>query len=261
MPSAAHLLILALVHAGPGEGGQPVAPGPALAERLGARFPDPVLTEVLYAVPTAEGDASGDGSRDAVGDEFVELFNPHDQPINLRGYTLTDRNPAGMGQVRFVFPAIELPPGGVAVVFNGKDQRFRGPVGDQQRPPPAPHPEFAGAWVFTLANTDRHTGFGNDGDWVLLSDPSGKPIECLRWGELDESPPIQRDRLATSPTSFRGSVTRDASGAWVEHRVLTGVAFSPGAWPSRAASGPRRGSEAETGPGAASGPLPGGTGP
>lgn len=249
--TAAHLLVLAALcaplAAKPGASRQPLEPGPALADLLGARFPDPVLTEVLYAVPTAEGDASGDGSRDAVGDEFVELFNPHDQPINLRGYTLTDRNPAGMGQVKFVFPALELPPGGIALVFNGKDQRFRGPVGDQHRPPPASHPGFGGAWVFTLANTDRHTGFGNDGDWVLLSDPSGRPIECLRWGELEDSPPIPRDRLATSPTIFRGSVTRDASGAWVEHRSLTGVAFSPGVWPGvwLAASGSGSGSEAE----------------
>jgi hypothetical protein len=54
----------------------------------------PTITEVLYAVPTSEGDASGDGTRDAVGDEFVELVNATDAPIQLKGYRLSDRNDA-----------------------------------------------------------------------------------------------------------------------------------------------------------------------
>lgn len=54
-------------------------------------FPHPLITEVLFNVPSgARGDANGDGTRDAVGDEFVELINPHDKPIQLQGYVLTD---------------------------------------------------------------------------------------------------------------------------------------------------------------------------
>lgn len=237
MLALAHLVVLITLQPG-GTESEPVAlepsalePGPVLAERLGVAYPHPVLTEVLYAVPTAEGDATGDGSRDAVGDEFVELANPHDQPINLRGYTLTDRNPRDMGQVRFVFPAVELKPGEVAIVFNGKDQRFRGPVGDSARAALAPNPKYANAWTFTLGNTDKLTGFSNSGDWVLLSDPSGRPLECLRWGELEETPPIERQKVATSPASFRGSVFRDPrTGQWLEHRRTIGTGFSPGSW-------------------------------
>src|SRR6185436_1093444 len=44
---------------------------------------------VLYAVPK-EGDADQDGTRSATGDEFIELVNPHDKPINLKGYSLSD---------------------------------------------------------------------------------------------------------------------------------------------------------------------------
>lgn len=111
-------------------------------------FPHPLITEVLYAVPTGdEGDADGDGTRSATGDEFVELINPHDSPINLKGYVLTDgknlrsgkenakpsgrsggtrpnespARPAGddESRIRFVLPDIELKPGEVVVVFNG----------------------------------------------------------------------------------------------------------------------------------------------
>lgn len=208
-----------------------IEPGPVLAERLGVAYPHPVLSEVLYAVPTAEGDATGDGARDPVGDEFIELANPHDRPINLRGYTLADRNPRGMGQVRFVFPAVELKPGEVAVVFNGKGQRFRGPVGDANRAALATNPKYGNAWAFTIGNTDKLTGFSNAGDWVLLTSPAGRPLECLRWGELEQTPPIDRARIATSPTSFRGSVFRDpATGDWLEHRRAIGTGFSPGVW-------------------------------
>jgi hypothetical protein len=95
-------------------------------------FPHPLITEVLYAVPNATGgDANLDGVRHASGDEFVELFNPHDKPIQLFGYSLSDRNPEGKGQFKFTFPAFELPPGAVAVVFNGFEAAWSevGPVG------------------------------------------------------------------------------------------------------------------------------------
>lgn len=54
-------------------------------------YPHPLITEVLYAVPSGKaGDANGDGERQALGDEFIEIINPHDRPINLKGYTLVD---------------------------------------------------------------------------------------------------------------------------------------------------------------------------
>lgn len=54
----------------------------------------PTITEVLFAVPTGDnGDADLDGTRSATGDEFVELYNPHDRPINLKGYILSDGIP------------------------------------------------------------------------------------------------------------------------------------------------------------------------
>lgn len=55
------------------------------------QFPHPLITEVLFDVPTGDaGDATGDGSRNATGDEFIELANPHSKPIQLGGYVITD---------------------------------------------------------------------------------------------------------------------------------------------------------------------------
>lgn len=68
----------------------------AKAEPALVAFPHPLITEVYYAVgPGPLGDASGDGKRDANGDEFIELINPHDKPINLKGYTLAAKGPRG----------------------------------------------------------------------------------------------------------------------------------------------------------------------
>ncbi len=57
-------------------------------------YPHPLITEVLYAPAKGDaGDADGDGVRSATGDEFVEIVNPHDRPISLRGYVITDARP------------------------------------------------------------------------------------------------------------------------------------------------------------------------
>jgi len=123
-----------------------------------------VLVNEILADPPAdpvEGDANGDGTRDAVQDEFVEVVNASAVVADLSGWTLSD----GVG-VRFTFPAgTSLAPGGAAVVFGGGD--------------PAGFGDFAPVAVFAAR---RGLGLSNDGDVVTLADASGEPVDRVAFG-------------------------------------------------------------------------------
>lgn len=189
------------------------APADDLSEPLVA-FPHPLITEIFFSVPGSGGDANGDGTRSPAGDEFVELMNPHDEPINLIGYELTDRPTAS--QFRFRFPDLVLRPGEVAVVFNGHDCTWRGPVGDDTRAPDAAHSLFEGAWVFTARGTSEYQSFSNSAEFVLLTSPAGIPVHAVQWGDPDDQPPpetVISERVA----AFRGrSAQRLAPGGPLE---------------------------------------------
>ncbi|MCA9310327.1 MAG: lamin tail domain-containing protein, partial [Phycisphaerales bacterium] len=129
--------------------------------------PAPVISEVLFAVPRTDADANRDGHRHSTGDEFVEIWNPTDEPVTLTGYTLASRlaaaDPEPARGFHFTFPRFTLPPRGVAVIFNGFDWRPKGPVGTSGHAPRAPHPDFGGAWVFTAAISSPNHAFSNGG--------------------------------------------------------------------------------------------------
>lgn len=216
----------------------PVLPRTAGADRTPVAFPHPLITEVLFAVPTGDaGDANRDGQRQVAGDEFVELINPHGQAINLRGYTLMNR-PSGSGgtaSVRFTFPAMTLEPGQVVVVFNGHDSNIPGPVGTSRAAPTARNPNFGEAWVFSMQAPSTRSAFTNSGDWVALHAPGpglrpGDPVQVVRWGRPDGTPP-PAPLIEDAPSNPKGSVTRRTlAGGWVSSDAIDAQAFSPGLW-------------------------------
>ncbi|MEM8757840.1 MAG: lamin tail domain-containing protein [Planctomycetota bacterium] len=194
--------------------------------------PHPMITEVLYGVPPGDdGDAWPDGNRSPTGDEFVELSNPHRRTINLRGYTISDRNRGGTGEVSFTFPSFRLKPGEVVVVFNGNGQSFTGGrVGTAERAPQYKH-DTLGCFVFTMNNDNRYAAFSNSGDWVLLSDPEDRPVHVVHWGEFDEDLPpagvVERvdGRLPGSACRYW------MGGPMVAHHHIDGEDLSPGKHP------------------------------
>lgn len=192
-------------------------------------FPHPLITEVLFAVPGSAGDANGDGRRHATGDEFIELTNPHPEPISLTGYRLTDRHGGGEGGFSFTFPELMLRPGETVVVFNGFEQQWSGPVGDSNRAPPAGNDRFHGARVFTARASSKYIALTNTADFVLLSSPHRVPIQVVVWGQPDPAPPADVPLIERVTNRPEGSVQRGAANAPLEpHPTIDGKPFSPG---------------------------------
>ena len=201
-------------------------------------FPHPMITEVMFDVPRgADGDANRDGKRDPAGDEFVELYNPHDEPIDLRGYTLTNwlttGEPDQKRGVRFEFPRFELEPGRTVVVFNGYQARIRGAVGTERRAPRSPNEHFADAFVFRTANSSANNAFNNSDDFVLLASPAGEKVDAVVWGNAEFLQLDDALNVADVSRSPGGSVQRpdpDSTDLW-PHPDIDAEACSPGEQP------------------------------
>ena len=165
-----------------------------------------ILNELLTDPPSddaattdvVEGDANGDGTRDAFGDEFVELVNTNTSQLDISGYTISD----GAG-LRHTFPENTVLDGGkAAIVFGGGS-----PTGD-----------FGGATVQTA--TGGTLSLNNGGDKVVITDNNGNIIIEFAWG---------------GSTTYDGgadqSLTRDPdiTGDFVLHTTTTsGGVYSPG---------------------------------
>lgn len=217
-----------------------------------AAAPTPTITEVLYLVPAKlAGDASQDGARHPAGDEFVELCNTGDKPLDLKGWALVDSDawwfltddgkkpldlkskPDGK-DLLFIFPACTLKPGECAVVFNGFEQKAAGPTGSGDAAA-AKNDKFGGAFVFSMKLQTAKAGFGNDGDWVALVSPEGKFVEVVKWGKPDHAPPKDAGAVAEAPADPKGSAQREAPGGkFVDHATLGDKTklFSPGEFDS-----------------------------
>ena len=115
---------------------QPSTDGPAV-----------LVNEVLADPPPGlAGDANGDGTRDAVEDEFIELFNTTTLPIDLGGWTLSDAV-----RVRYTFPqGLRIQPGALLVVFG--------------------------------SDTQSGLGLSNSGDTVVLRSEDGRVVDQVTFG-------------------------------------------------------------------------------
>lgn len=194
-------------------------------------FPHPSITEVLFHVPNdAAADPSRDGKRSAVGDEFIEIANLHDEPINIGGYTLSDRG----DQVRFIFPDLTLAPGEIAIVFNGHDTTIPGPVGSATAAPAARNDQFHGAWVFNLHNDKASIALANQSDRVMLCSPDGHPRDIVMWGISDMRGYTSNPRIGFTKPSPGCSVQRVAgTEELLLHTEIDGELFSPGRIPEK----------------------------
>ena len=133
---------------------------------------DPVIIlNEIHADPHPEyGDANGDGEIDSDDDEFLEIVNVGEDPIDLSGWSISDAI-----RVRYVFPSNTTLAGkGAAVVFGGGN-----PVG-----------EFGGSLVFSCGSL----GLNNKGDTIFLRDNEGElRIEHVFGVEANQDQSLTRD--------------------------------------------------------------------
>ncbi|KAA3657588.1 MAG: lamin tail domain-containing protein, partial [Calditrichaeota bacterium] len=120
-----------------------------------------VLNEIL-ADPAADlaGDANGDGTRDTTEDEFIELVNMGDSPIDLSNWTVSDAT-----SVRHTFAErTVLQSGKVLVLFGGG----------------TPTGEFGGAIVVTASS--GQLGLNNSGETITISDATDAVVIEFTYG-------------------------------------------------------------------------------
>ena len=191
-----------------------------------------IINEVLADPPLdAPGDANLDGTRDAAQDEFVELANVGDEPVDIGGWRLGDDE--GIG---FTFPdGYLLQPRGIIAVFGGGD------VSNV----PGYDPDPLTTRVFQ-ADSSVGNGFANGGDIIILLSDDGSYDTYVAYGSLantggpdpeavPEGTEFEIEIDISAPGNADNSVTRFPDGnvnvldPFVQHLEVSSNAFSPAA--------------------------------
>jgi hypothetical protein len=175
-----------------------------------------VINEALPQVPldsggttAIEGDSNRDNVRNSDDDEFVELLNNSNAPVDISGVIISDSS-----SNRFTFPANTILAAGRAVVVFGGGA------------PPVNDPAFGGALIFTTTSL----ALGDTGDTITVKLPvsgSDVVIDSLAYGTGNPIPAPGAQSLTRSPDAAIGS----AGGGYVTHTTATNAAgrvFSPG---------------------------------
>ncbi|NNE05332.1 MAG: hypothetical protein HKN15_06375, partial [Xanthomonadales bacterium] len=181
-----------------GSGGALYSPGTKIDGSNFDGCPSAWVINEIHADPASgtDGDANGDGVRNATQDEFVEIVNGSDSDMDISGWTLAD----GFG-IRHVFPAGSVVLGGCSVVVFGGD---------------TPTGAFGNSLVQTASSGSL--GLNNGGDTVTLNDGGSDVVSTTYGGEGGDNQSLTLDP--------------DVTGAsYVKHTVATGsggTRFSPG---------------------------------
>jgi len=175
---------------------------------LNVTAPTMVVNEVLADPPTGtDGDANHDGTRDAADDEFVELVNATNSPINISGWTLrTHSTTSATETVRHTFAAnTNFPAGEAMVVFGGGTFSPADPL-------------FGCAQIVKASSGGL--SLTNGGLTILVRDGSGNLVTQFSYGGTTGLNGGNAQSLTRSP---------DINGSFVLHTTIAGARkFSSG---------------------------------
>lgn len=153
----------------------------------GAAPPNVVVNEVLYDSLSTE-DADG---------EWVELYNAGPDPVQLAGWRLADNRAADM------LPEFLLQPRAYVVVAVGATAALL---------------QREGVPLLPLSGSIGN-GLGNEGDRLLLIDPSGRFVDTISWGVDSEalSPPVADVPAGHSVERVRPGVDTNGASDFVDN--------------------------------------------
>src|SRR2546425_1392280 len=161
------------------------------------------LPPPLFPMPRSRTPSSSGCMRTPRDDEFVEIGNPHPEPVDVSGWALTDRE----GTATFPLDSI-LQAGGRLLVTRNATSYSEDTL------------ETAD---FTMGPGDARQMEGDAlrladaGDEVLLIDPSGAVVDAYAWGDSLYAGPewVGRtaERMGRGEIAVRG---RDGGGGWVD---------------------------------------------
>ncbi|MDQ3918716.1 MAG: lamin tail domain-containing protein, partial [Acidobacteriota bacterium] len=203
-----------------------------------------VINEILADVPPddsktaeVEGDANRDGVRSSDDDEFIELLNDSDSPVELSGVQISDA-----ASVRFNFPAhTTLEAGRSVVIFGGGS-------------PAADDPAFGGALILKTSSLSLN----DTGDTLTLklplSDGTLVTLDALAYGAGGSVPAPKDQSLARSPDAG-ATATGETGFEFVPHKNAVNAdarPYSPGTGADGTPFGSRALSRIEVTPASAS---------
>ena len=161
----------------------------------------------LHIDPASDitGDANGDGTRNAIEDEFVELVNTGAAAFDLSGYYMTDNAEPNLAS-RHTFPQGTVVDAGQAIVVFGGGT-------------PTSPTNFGGSVVQTASEDNGGVGLGNSDRTLYIKNADGLTV-------LSQS-------YDASQGNINQSITRspDLTGNFVTHSgvlAANGNLFSPG---------------------------------
>ena len=123
---------------------------------------DIVINEIQYDPPQTGVDSDF---------EWLELLNRTEHAVDLSNWKISDNYATD------ILPSLTLPPGGFAVIAASSDFFTN-------------FPDYSGTIVF-IPNGSIGNGLSNTGDCINLTDPTGRTIDALSYGDITTvmSPP------------------------------------------------------------------------
>jgi hypothetical protein len=156
------------------------------------------------------GDSNGDGIRDSAQDEFIEIVNRTNAPIDVGGFSIRDADAQ-----RFVFPAgTVIPSREGAIIFGGGNPQ--GDFGNAR----------ANGLVFVAA-----LSLNNSGDTITLKNASGELVESVSYGSTEggANQSVNRDPdLAGIRFALHSAIPESGGRLFSPGTMVDGSAFTIG---------------------------------